>query len=558
VTQNPLVGNPQVGEPFLVKLSVLNQGGADTPGTFYRSVYVDGLGDYLPGDPEDATDYEFFSQLDTTTTPPHEFAGCLYYDDPDSPTRGTFFTAENFLGIPAGGTDTQNSMVEVSGLDAGTYDLYFYADPTCLTEEANEDNNEYGPITLNIGTQVDVTIGGALVGTYYLKSDESERINYAGLFGGPVIVEASNSDTTIIAGLRDLWTDDKGSQSSYTQIFGMPTSLLSNKYVFPTYSNIVLNEQLRIANVGNEATNVTVTIGGQVQGNPITIQPSQQYVVNYPGLFGGPVIVEGSNPNVPIIAGLRDLWTDDKGNRTSYSQIFGMPVHLLSNKYVFPTYSNIVLNEQLRVANVGTESTDVTITIGGQIQGSPITIQPNQQYVVNYPGLFGGPVIVEGSKPNVPIIAGMRDLWTDDTGNRTSYTQIFGIPVSLLSNKYAFPFYDNIGLNEQLRIANVGNEATNVTITIGGQIQGSPITIQPNQQYVVNYPGLSGGPVVVEGSNPNVPIIAGVRDIWTNGVGNRTSYAQIFGVPASLWSDLYVFPTYSNIVLNEQLRIGVP
>ncbi|MCG2784937.1 MAG: trypsin-like serine protease [Anaerolineae bacterium] len=405
---------------------------------------------------------------------------------------------------------------------------------------------------------VDVTIAGESKEIYYLAKGTSTQANYTGLFGGPIIVEGSDPTTPIVAGLRDLWTDDKGSQSSYTQIFGMPTSLLSNKYVFPTYSNVVLNEQLRIANVGTEATNVTVTIGGQVQGDPITIQPNQQYVVNYPGLFGGPVIVEGSKPNVPIIAGLRDLWTDDRGNRTSYSQIFGVPVSLLSNKYVFPTYSNIVLNEQLRIANVGTEATNVTVTIGGQVQGDPITIQPNQQYVVNYPGLFGGPVIVEGSKPNVPIIAGMRDLWTDDTGNRTSYTQIFGIPTSLLSNKYAFPAYNNISVNEQLRIANVGTEATNVTVTIGGQVQGDPITIQPNQQYVVNYPGVSGGPIVVEGSNPSVPIIAGLRDLWTNSVGNRTSYAQIFGIPASLWADLYVFPTYSNIVLNEQLRIGVP
>ncbi|MCG2784935.1 MAG: hypothetical protein L6461_07495 [Anaerolineae bacterium] len=129
----------------------------------------------------------------------------------------------------------------------------------------------------------------------------------------------------------------------------MPAGLLSNKYVFPVYSNIGVNEQLRIANVGTESTNVTVTIGGQVQGVPITIQPNQQYVVNYSGLFGGPVVVEGSNPNVPIIAGLRDIWTNNKGNRTSYAQIFGMPASLLSNKFVFPTYSNIVLNEQLRI-----------------------------------------------------------------------------------------------------------------------------------------------------------------------------------------------------------------
>lgn len=172
VTKNPLVGNPQAGEPFLVRLSVLNQGGADTPGVFYRSVYVDGLGDYLPGHPDDDMDYEFFSQLDITTSPPHEFAGCLYYNDPENSTRGTFFTDENFLGIPAGGTDTQNSIVEVSGLDAGTYDLYFYADPTCITAEANEDNNAYGPIEITVGPYNNDTVGvfRPSNGALYLKN----------------------------------------------------------------------------------------------------------------------------------------------------------------------------------------------------------------------------------------------------------------------------------------------------------------------------------------------------------------------------------------------------
>jgi len=170
---DPLVGNPQAGDNFKVKLSVQNQGGADTPGVFYRSVYVDGLGDYLPGDPSDDIDYEFFSELEISTKPSYEHAGCLYYGDPEQfISKGTFYTSQNFLSLPAGVTDSQNSVIEISGLEAGTYDLYFYADPTCLTEEANEDNNDFGPIEITVGPYNNDTVGvfRPSNGALYLKN----------------------------------------------------------------------------------------------------------------------------------------------------------------------------------------------------------------------------------------------------------------------------------------------------------------------------------------------------------------------------------------------------
>jgi len=193
---DPLVGDPPAGSTFKVKLSVQNQGGADTPGVFYRSVYVDGLGDYMPGDPSDDIDYEFFSELEISTKPSYEHAGCLYYGDPDLfISKGTFYTSQNFLSLPAGLTDSQNSVIEISGLEAGTYDLYFYADPTCLTVEANENNNSYGPITVNVaddGDEGNVScnppVGGpqvfADVPTNHWARDYIEAMYYCGYTAG--------------------------------------------------------------------------------------------------------------------------------------------------------------------------------------------------------------------------------------------------------------------------------------------------------------------------------------------------------------------------------------
>ena len=42
------------------------------------------------------------------------------------------------------------------------------------------------------------------------------------------------------------------------------------------------------------------------------------------------------------------------GVTTSFSQLMGMPQEQLSDKYLFPGYNNVTLNEQLRIANVDT------------------------------------------------------------------------------------------------------------------------------------------------------------------------------------------------------------
>ena len=176
----------------------------------------------------------------------------------------------------------------------------------------------------------------------------------------------------IISAIREAWAVN-GVTTSFFQFMGLPAGQLSNKYVFPAYNNVTLNEQLRISNVDTVETTVTVTIGGDLKGTYTLYPPGSPLGpsavrVNYPDLDSGPVIVEGT-AGVKIISAIREAWAVN-GVTTSFSQLMGLPAEQLSDQYVFPGYNNVTLNEQLRISNVDTVETTVTVTIGGNLKGT--------------------------------------------------------------------------------------------------------------------------------------------------------------------------------------------
>ena len=90
-----------------------------------------------------------------------------------------------------------------------------------------------------------MTIGGVERGSYILQPNEQKRVNYAGLDSGPVVVESSGS-VKIIAAVRDAWMPVGGTSiTSFIQMMGLPSGLLSDTYYFPSYNNVTLDEQLR-------------------------------------------------------------------------------------------------------------------------------------------------------------------------------------------------------------------------------------------------------------------------------------------------------------------------
>ena len=114
---------------------------------------------------------------------------------------------------------------------------------------------------------------------------------------------------------------------------------------------------------------------------------------NYAGLDSGPVKVISTN-GLPIISAIRSAWAVN-GVTTSFSQLMGLPLEQLSDTYVFPGYNNVTLNDQLRIANVDTVPTTVTVTIGGTLRGT-YPLAAGAAVRINYPGLDSGPVVVQG------------------------------------------------------------------------------------------------------------------------------------------------------------------
>jgi len=62
---------------------------------------------------------------------------------------------------------------------------------------------------------------------------------------------------------------------------------------------------------------------------------------------------------------------------TSFSEMMSLPTGQLTTTYLFPWYNNVDINTELKIGNVGTSSTTVTVTIAGTVRGSYDLI-PNQ------------------------------------------------------------------------------------------------------------------------------------------------------------------------------------
>ncbi|HZM22217.1 MAG TPA: hypothetical protein VFC02_10755, partial [Anaerolineales bacterium] len=199
----------------------------------------------------------------------------------------------------------------------------------------------------NVGiapTNVTVTIGGQIKGTYPLNPNASFRVSYPGLDSGPVKV-TSSGNVPIIASMRVAYNNGSAF-TDFSEMMGLPSSSLSTNYSFPAYDNVHHNSQLRFGNVGMVGTTVTVTINGQIKGT-YPLAPNASRRISYPGLDSGPVVIQSSGQ--PIIASLRVAYTPDGGvTWTSFAEMMGLPQSQLTTSYYFPWYNNVDLNTQLR------------------------------------------------------------------------------------------------------------------------------------------------------------------------------------------------------------------
>jgi hypothetical protein len=135
----------------------------------------------------------------------------------------------------------------------------------------------------------------------------------------------------------------------------------------------------------------------------------------------------------------------------------------------------------------------------------------------------------------------------------TSFTEMMALPETQLDQVYWLPWYNNVDLDTQLRIANVSGTQATIAVTIGGVSRPS-FNLAAGASTRISFASTNSGPVRIVSSQN---IVAAERVVYkVNGV--PTSFAEMMALPASQLDATYWWPWYNNVDLDTQLRFGLP
>jgi hypothetical protein len=326
----------------------------------------------------------------------------------------------------------------------------------------------------------------------------------------------------------------------------------------PYYNSVDMETQLRFGNVSASTATVRVYIGGveKITGctpssSPYTLQPGASIRINCPGVSAGPVKIQS---NVNIVAAERVIYKVNKVP-TSFSEMMGLPNSQINNVFWMPYYNNIDLNTQLRIANITTLPATIQVWIAGVLR-EQFPLGGGQTARKSY-AVSAGPVRIVSTQS---IVASERVIFMVN-GLPVSFSEMMGLPNGQLNTVYWMPWYNNVDLDSQLRIANVSGTAATVRLYIGGvektsgcSPSNSPYTIPVGGSVRISCAGANNGPVKIES---NVNVVAAERVIY-NVFGKPTSFSEMMGLPNSLLAVSYWMPWYNNVALDTQLRFGMP
>jgi CSLREA domain-containing protein len=294
---------------------------------------------------------------------------------------------------------------------------------------------------------------------YVLAPFASIRVSCASVNNGPVKIQSTGD---IVAAERVIYKVN-GVKTSFTEMMGLPAEQLSTTYWFPWYNNADLDTQLRFGNVSGSTATVRLYIGGVEKTSGCTSSPSLPYPyvlangasirVSCAGANNGPVKIQSTGN---IVAAERVIYKVN-GTNTSFSEMMGLPNHLLETTYWLPWYNNADLDTQLRFGNVSGVPATVRLYIGGVEKTSGCTSSPSLPYPyvlangasirVSCAGVNNGPVKIHSTGR---IVAAERVIYKVN-GTNTSFTEMMGLPNDLLDMTYWFPWYNNADLDTQLR-----------------------------------------------------------------------------------------------------------
>ena len=191
----------------------------------------------------------------------------------------------------------------------------------------------------------------------------------------------------------------------------------------------------------------------------------------------------------------------------------------------------------------------IDIYTGATRQGSGV-LTLHQSTGRSLPGVNNGPVRIVNTGAT-PLMASERVIYKVN-GVNTSFSEMMALPNSQLDTTFWLPWYNNVDLDTQLRIANVSGAAAMVTITIGGQQMGAPFPLAAGASTRKSFVGINNGPVQI---TSNQPIVAAERVIYkVNGV--NTSFSEMMALPNSQLDTTFWLPWYNNVNLDTQLRFA--
>ena len=298
------------------------------------------------------------------------------------------------------------------------------------------------------------------------------------------------------------------------------------------------------------AASVNVYIDSDLKGT-YSLFPSESTRQSYSNIDTGAVRIDSTN-GIFLIASERVIYKVNQVN-TSFSEIMALPKSQLSTTYWLPWYNNVDLSTQLRFGNVTQNTATVHIYVGAvEMTGSPFLLGRGESKRVVFTGVNNGPVEIQSDQD---LIAAERVIYKVN-GVNTSFSEMMALPDNQIDMVYWLPWYNNVDLDTQLRIANLSpNQQATVHVSIGGQeLNGSPIVIQAGKSIRKNFIGVNSGPLKIQ-SDQN--IVAAERVIYkVNGV--NTSFSEMMALPNSQLDSTYWLPWYNNISLDTQLRFGVP
>jgi uncharacterized protein YcfL len=393
---------------------------------------------------------------------------------------------------------------------------------------------------------IDVKIAGANQGSFGIPSQGSVlHVPFVDISNGPVEI----TSTVSILGSERVFYKVNGKRTSFSELMALPKHQLDTVYWLPWYSSVGMGTQLRLGNVSESTATIHVYIGGvEMSGSPLTLMQGQTRRVNFVGIDKGPIKIVS---DVKIIASERVIFKAN-GVSTSHSELMALPRSQLDTIYWLPWYNNVGLNSELWLGNANGSAAIVHVFIGGmEMTGSPFTVAKTQTKKVSFAGINKGPVQIVS---DLKIVASERVIYKVN-GTPTSYSELMALPNNQLDTTYWLPWYNNVGLDTQLRFGNASNSTATVHVYIGGtEMTSSPFSVAKGQSRIVSFAGVSNGLLQIVS---DVNIIASERVILKAN-GTPTSYSEMLALPNSQLDSINWLPWYDNVTLDTQLRLGVP